>query len=105
MKNVAQTLSGKEISRKFPRSLNSETISEGRLGEEIGGGYIIARRESTNGRIKISATLPFEHPSMEAAQTEAQRLSEKYPGQTYIVLGQMYGVITETETEYQTDEV
>lgn len=53
-------------------------------GEVIGGGYIIAHR-NTNGRIRTSK-MPFEHPTQAAALDEAARLSEKHPGRTYVIL-------------------
>lgn len=53
-------------------------------GEVIGGGYIIAHR-NTNGRIRTSK-MPFEHPSQAAALDEATRLSEKHPGRVYVIL-------------------
>lgn len=53
-------------------------------GEVIGGGYIIAHR-NTNGRIRTSK-MPFEHPTSVAAFDEADRLAEKHPGRTYVIL-------------------
>jgi len=57
-----------------------------RKGEEIGGGYFVMRRGKKTGRVGVSAnTLPFEHPSLASALTEAKRLSEVNKGETYEV--------------------
>lgn len=60
-----------------------------RKGETIGGGFLIFRRGKTTGRIGISTTLPFEHPSLEAALREAARLAALTPGETYAVFQQV----------------
>jgi len=61
-----------------------QVMSRAEKGEVIGGGYIIAHR-NTNGRIRTSK-MPFEHPTQAAALDEATRLSEKHPGRTYVIL-------------------
>lgn len=49
-----------------------------RHGEKIGGGHFVFRRGDTTGRIKtgsiLAGKMPFEHPNMESARTEAVRL-------------------------------
>lgn len=60
-----------------------------RKGEQIGGGFFVFRRGHRTGRIR-PAHLPFEHPTFEAAQAEADKLADAQPGQTFIVVGQVY---------------
>lgn len=69
--------------RKSPRTADWNGV---RKGEQIGGGFFVFRRGERGGRIFISQ-MPYEHPSREAAQKEAQRLREKHPGQVYQVFG------------------
>lgn len=58
--------------------------SAARPNEQIGGGFFIFRRGSTTGRIKTGyikhGKMPFEHPSLEAATAEAERLGALYGG-------------------------
>ena len=58
-------------------------------GEVVGGGFVIFRRSTDTGRIRPSNTFPFEHPSMEAAQAEADRLTKANPGETFAVFQQV----------------
>ncbi len=53
-----------------------------RRNEKIKGGHFVFRRGRRTGRIAIGAmgSLPFEHPSLESARTEAQRLQSKNGG-------------------------
>lgn len=61
-----------------------------RDGEMIGGGFFVFRRGKTTGRISRGAlnTLPFEHPTLDAATAEADRLAGLYPGETFAVFQQ-----------------
>lgn len=68
-------------------------------GEIIGGGFVVFRRGNHTNRLKLSVSKtsaghlrvidPFEHQTLQAAEIEAKRLSEKYPGQTFVVLQQV----------------
>lgn len=65
-----------------------------RKNECIGGGWLVFRRGKRTNRIGVKAHpgVPFEHPTEEAAQAEADRMAEKYPGETFSVF---------RETDYQ----
>ena len=56
-------------SKKHPRP---------RRNEKVGGGHFVFRRGGRTGRIKTGAIMagkmPFEHPSLESARAEAERL-------------------------------
>lgn len=54
------------------------------LGEVIGGGFIVGRREP-GGRLVV-ANHPFEHGDREKAFAEAARLSKDNPGRVFVVL-------------------
>lgn len=60
-----------------------------RRNEQIGGGHFVFRRGRTTGRIKtgsiLAGRMPFEHPNVASARTEAQRL-QKLHGGRYDVL-------------------
>lgn len=60
-----------------------------RRNKKIKGGHFVFRRGGRTGRIKtghiINGAMPFEHPSIEAARTEADRL-QKLHGGRYDVL-------------------
>lgn len=55
-----------------------------RHNEKIGGGHFVFRRGRTTGRIKtgsiMAGKMPFEHPNMESARTEAKRLQGMFGG-------------------------
>lgn len=68
-----------------------------RPGEQIGGGFIVVKRGRGSGRVRMSQW-PFEHPSMELAQSEAKRMSAKWPGRTFIVI-QIQGPVYYSETD------
>ena len=56
------------------------------MGEAVGGGFIVLRRGKALGRISIDkANLPFEHASLQQAETEAGRLASFNPGQRFDV--------------------
>lgn len=55
-----------------------------RDGESIGSGFFVFRRGGRTGRIRCPE-YPFEHPTLEAATAERERLAEKYPGETFQV--------------------
>jgi hypothetical protein len=62
-------------SKKHPRP---------RRNEKVGGGHFVFRRGGRTGRIKtgsiLAGKLPFEHPDMESARTEADRLQKLHGG-------------------------
>ncbi len=57
-----------------------------RVGEIIGGGFFVVRRGRRTGRICLTMC-PFEHPSMESAGREAERLARRFPDRQFDVLG------------------
>lgn len=59
-----------------------------RPGEEIGGGYFVFRRGKRTNRIRPPAFYSFEHPSLESALAEANRLAADRPGETFAVFAQ-----------------
>jgi hypothetical protein len=59
-------------------------VSRTGLGEKIGGGFFVFRRNKESGRIQ-PGNLPFEHPTAAAALEEAKRLAAKHPGETFQV--------------------
>ncbi len=61
---------------------NAEVI---RVGEKIGGGFIVLVRNRKTGRL-TSPLHPFEHPALVGAVDEAIRLAAKSPRNTYAVL-------------------
>lgn len=61
-----------------------------RKGETIGGGFLIFRRGKRTGRIGVKLkSLPFEHGSLESAQTEVERLTKANPGETFVIFQQI----------------
>jgi hypothetical protein len=68
-----------------------------RKGEKIGGGYIIMRRHTTSGRVKVNPTgMPFEHPDIISAMDEMRRLAHANPGKKFCILQQVADcVVTE----------
>lgn len=56
-----------------------------RTGEKIGGGYFVFRRGDDTKRIRPNSW-PFEHPTEEAAVTEAERLSKEWPGYDFDIV-------------------
>lgn len=69
------------------RDIKRKELFLGRKNESIGGGYFVFRRGKKTGRVGITSTIPFEHPSYEAAKAEADRLMSKNPGEKYVVFG------------------
>jgi hypothetical protein len=59
-----------------------------RKGEQIGGGFFVFRRGTMANRIKPSER-PFEHPSMESAIAERDRLNEANPHLKYAVFAEV----------------
>jgi len=55
-----------------------------RAGEKIGGGFFVFRRGKKSGRVR-APEWPFEHPTLEAAETERNRLCDKFPGEWFVV--------------------
>lgn len=66
-----------------------------RHNEKVGGGYFVFRRGTTTGRIKTGhikhGKIPFEHPSLESAVTEAARLADLYGG-NFDILSSTYRI-------------
>ena len=61
-----------------------------RPGEKVGGGYFVFRRGKTTGRVcPPSDRAPFEHPTIESALAEMNRLAAANRGQAYVVLQQV----------------
>ena len=55
-------------------------------GEVVGGGYIIFRRGKRTGRLGVKKyAIIFEHPSMDAALAEVERLTILNPGEKFVV--------------------
>lgn len=55
-----------------------------RRNEKVGGGHFVFRRGGRTGRIKtghiVHGALPFEHPDIDSARTEAERLQKLHGG-------------------------
>lgn len=70
-----------------------------RPGEEIGAGFFVFRRGKSTGRISWGKTnhFPYEHPTFEAAQSEAACLAEQNRGETFAVFQQVDAVKLEPE--------
>lgn len=56
--------------------------------EKIGGGHFVFRRGGGSGRIR-APEWPFEHPTLEAAKAERDRLSALYQKETFIVVSEV----------------
>lgn len=56
-----------------------------RTAEQIGAGWLVFKRGDRTGRIETRG-VPFEHPTLESAITEARRLRRLYGGH-YDVVG------------------
>jgi hypothetical protein len=70
--------------------MNKQQLEKGRKGETIGGGFFVFRRGKHTGRVGVRlGTLPFEHGSFESAATEARRLAEISPGETFSVFEEL----------------
>lgn len=76
-----------DIKSKTKRRTWLKDPTKPRKGEVIGGGFFVFRRGDRTGRIRPK-TWPFEHASFDAATTEAQRLSNMFPGEKFVVIGQ-----------------
>ena len=68
----------------MPKTQTNEEGFYVRKGEEIGGGFFVFRRGTKAHRIKPSER-PYEHPSMESAVAERDRLRELYPELKYSI--------------------
>lgn len=67
-----------------PKIKKSQALAP-RLGEKIGGGWIIVSRHPPSSRI-IFSKFPYEHESIEDATIQAKRLAEQNPGRIYLVM-------------------
>lgn len=91
------------LSRRHRCTLNKPAISGTYLenptlpreGEAIGAGFFVFRRGTTTGRIRPAKMWPFEHPTRASAEAEMQRLSARFPGQTFITVEQVAFAYTE----------
>ena len=94
---VEAAMSLKNLARRHRCTLNKPPISGphledptlARAGEMIGAGFFVFRRGTTTGRIRPAKLWPFEHPTRAAAETETQRLADRFPGQTFITVEQV----------------
>ena len=77
--------------------IGKRKLFKGRIGETIGGGFIIFRRGKRTGRVSVGSTLPFEHGTFEEAFEEATRLSALFPEETFCVFQQQISVKQENE--------
>lgn len=59
-----------------------------RPGEIVGSGFFIFRRGEKANRIK-PGPMPYEHPTMESAVAERDRLAEGNPGKKYHIFQQV----------------
>jgi len=59
-----------------------------RTGEVVGNGFFIFRRGEKANRIK-PGHMPYEHPTLESARTERDRLSAANPGKKYHIFSQV----------------
>ncbi|WP_210526336.1 hypothetical protein [Rubellimicrobium arenae] len=65
-----------------------------RVGEVIGGGYIVARRGDSTGRVRASA-FPYEFDNLPDAEVEAAKLASQFSGETFTVWAQVSGAFQE----------
>ena len=81
-----------------PKPSRAETASRlpPREGETINAGFFVFRRGDSTNRIRPSQ-LPFEHPSLEAAVAEAQRLAAGRPGYAFDVFTRHASFAVEVE--------
>ncbi len=70
---------------KVRPAFNRPAPKRPRPGEVVGGGFIVARLGGKTGRIRASQW-PFEHPSRESAEAEAQKLAAQMPKERFVVL-------------------
>jgi hypothetical protein len=75
-----------------------------RDGESIGGGYFVFRRGDSTGRIRPGET-PFEHPSLEAATTEAARLAVLQPGYQFDILHVAASIVERPDVADEPQEI
>ena len=71
---------------ELPDAHRKATRFKQRKHERLGGGWFVFGRSGKDGRIHPTP-VPFEHPTLAAAEAEAQRLAEKYPNRTFHVCG------------------
>jgi hypothetical protein len=70
-------------------------------GEVVRGGFIVFRRGTSLGRIKINPNKPpFEHATLEKATSERDRLAHANPGVEFSVF-QMVSTLTVPATEQE----
>ena len=58
-----------------------------RPGEKIGGGFFVFRRSSKARRVR-TPEFPFEHPSIESAVAERDRLAQRHPKETFVIFAE-----------------
>lgn len=69
-----------------------EDPTQQRPNECIGGGFFVFSRQPGTNRIHPSK-YPFEHPNRGAAEAEAGKLAESFPGREFVIVQQIGGVI------------
>lgn len=69
------------------RRLISKQNRVQRSDEKIGAGFVVGHREGPLGRIFFSS-LPFEHPTLEAAELHANDLALKFPDRHFFIFSQ-----------------
>lgn len=82
---AAKPKTGKKRNTQPGRPGFLKDARDSRPGEKIGGGHFVFRRASRCGRIR-APEWPFEHPTLEAAQVERDRLLALHPGEKFIVV-------------------
>lgn len=75
---------GKKRNEQAGRPAFLSDARKTRPGEVIGGGFFVFRRGGNSGRVRCPEW-PFEHPTREAADAEAERLRAKFPGERFDV--------------------
>lgn len=80
------------IDTPCPTDASAPVRPKQRHNELIGGGYFVFKRGGRTGRIKtgniVRGKMPFEHPTLDSAMTEANRLQSIHGG-TYDVFGRV----------------
>lgn len=67
------------------RKMRMQQERKPRIGEKIGGGFIVGCRVGGVGRIILSG-VPYEHETLADAKLRAAALALEHPERSYIVL-------------------
>ncbi|WP_375263226.1 hypothetical protein [Palleronia sp.] len=84
--------------KKKPRGGWLKNPQEPRKGEVIGGGHFVFRRGGGTNRIR-PAMWPFEHGTAQEAQAEAAKLAAASPGETFLVVSEVFAITREDLVE------